>query len=107
MLYFGVTDRGVMRLPLTGTAQATEVIAGAEVRGPVVDGNVLYYVDGDTGGAPACTTNWGLYRASKTPGGTRTELIPPPMDCPLSLAFDSEALYWINGTTGTIVKLAK
>jgi hypothetical protein len=107
MLYFGVEDRGVLRLPLTGTSQATDVVSGTDVRAPVVDGSFLYYIDGDTGGAPACTTNWYLYRVGKTPGSTRTELVPPPQDCPGSLAFDSEALYWINQQTGTIMKLAK
>ena len=107
MLYFGVTQRGVVRLPLTGTTAATDVIAGTDVRSLIVDGSVLYYIDGSTGGAPACTTNWGLYRTTKTPGGARVELIPPPMECPYSLVTDSEALYWMNGNTGTIVKMAK
>lgn len=108
MLYFGVLERGLLRLTLTtGAPQATDVIAGTDVRSAVVDGDSLYYVDGDTGGAPACTNNWGLYRTAKTPGGVRVELLPPPMDCPRSLVTDSEAIYWINFDTGVIMKLAK
>ena len=107
MLYFGVTNRGLLRLPLSGNTAATDVIAGTEVGFPIVDGSELYYIDGSTGGAPACTTNWGLYRTTKTPGGTRVVLIPPPMECPFSLVTDSEAIYWINGNTGTIAKMAK
>lgn len=107
MLYFNVSKRGLLRLPLTGTAAATDIIAGTDPGYPIVDGNVLYYVDGDSGGAPACTSNWGLYSTTKTPGGARVVLIPPPMECPSSLVSDSEAIYWINSNTGTIAKLAK
>lgn len=107
MLYFAVEEQGLLRLPLTGTAQATKVITGIETRGPVVDGNSLYYVDGDTGGAPACTTNWGIYQTGKQPGSPRVTLLPPPLECPGSLATDADAIYWIYQTTGTIMKMAK
>ena len=107
MLYYGVREQGLMRLPLTGSAQATKVISGTDVRYAVVDGNSLYYIDGDAGGAPACTTNWGIYQTSKQPSTERVTLLAPPLDCPGSLATDATAIYWLYQTTGTVMMMAK
>ena len=107
MLYFATEDQGILRLPLTGSAQATNVTTGIDSRGPVVDGSSLYYIDGDTGGAPACTTNWGIYQVAKQPGSQRVTLLAPPLDCPGSIASDANAIYWAYYTTGTIMMMAK
>lgn len=107
MLYFGVRGQGIYRLPITASTQATKVITGIESKYPIVDGNQLYYIDGDTGGAPACTTNWGIYRTSKQPDSERVTLLPPPLSCPDSLVTDDKAMYWLYLTTGAVMKMAK
>lgn len=107
MLYFGVRGSGIYRLPITQSAQATRVIVGIESKYPIVDGNQLYYIDGDTGGAPACTTNWGIYRTNKQPDSERVTLLAPPLNCPDSLTTDDKAIYWLYLTTGAVMKMAK
>lgn len=105
MIYFGATGQGLMRLSLTASQPASLVTAGTDVRSPLVDGNFIYFIDGDTGGAPACTTNWSIGRSGKTPGSTRITLVAPPLDCPAYLIDDGEALYWMERTL--IKKVAK
>jgi hypothetical protein len=106
-LYFGVDGRGVMRLPTSGTAMATLLVAGREFRDVIWSDEQIYYIEGDTEGHPACTTNWNVYRVDATPGATPVPLVPPPLDCPGSLTADAAAIYWINSDSGSIYLLAK
>lgn len=107
MLYFGVEDQGVYRLPITASTQATKVITGIVSKYPIVDGNQIYYIDGDPGSAPACTNKWGIYRTNKQPGSERVTLLPPPLSCPDSLVTDEKAMYWLYLDTGAVMKMAK
>lgn len=106
-IYLGADGRGLMRLPILGSAPAVNIVPGRRIRDLILDGDQIYYIEGDNEGAPACTNNWGTYRVTATSGATPVTLIPEPQDCPGYLAMDAKAIYWINSDSGSIALLAK
>jgi hypothetical protein len=107
-LYFGAEGLGVMRLPLSGSASATALVAGRKVLDVVVDGDQIYYIEGDNGAAQNCTSNWTIYRTAAVAGATPVPIVPPPQECAAYLATDDAAVYWVNSTTsGSIHLIAK
>jgi hypothetical protein len=103
-LYFGSHYEGVLRLSLTETSSAELLTPGGRVYDVTVDQNTVYYNDGEP--TDECSDMWGIYSVPKT-GGTRTELLAPPIDCPLYMTVDSEAIYCVNDTDKLLMKLAK
>ena len=105
-LYFGSDGEGVMRLSLTDASSPDLLAHGTKTRYVIVDSGTLYYVEGDPPDVPACTSYWGIYSIPKT-GGTPTELVGPPTQCPSYLAADAEAIYWVDTDNGLLMRLAK
>jgi hypothetical protein len=104
-LYFGAEGLGVMRLPLSGSAGATALVAGRKVLDVIVDGDVIYYIEGDNGAAQSCTSNWTIYRIATAAGATPVPIVLPPQECAGSLATDEGAVYWVNSTASSSIHL--
>jgi hypothetical protein len=105
-LYFGSDGEGVMRLLLEDASSPDRLAQSAKIKSAIVYNDTVYYIDGDPPDVPACTSYWGIYSIPKT-GGTPTELVGPPTQCPRNLAADAEALYWANTDDGLLMRLAK
>jgi hypothetical protein len=107
-LYFGAEGLGVMRLPLSGSANATVLVSGRKFNDVVVDGDQIYYIEGDNGNAQVCGTNWTIYRTAPIAGATPVPIVVPPQDCAAYLATDDVAVYWANyATNGSLHLIAK
>ncbi|MBN2526116.1 MAG: hypothetical protein JXR76_06965 [Deltaproteobacteria bacterium] len=106
-VYFRSINEGILRVSAESSAQPELVTSYIDRDVIVADDGTLYYIDGDSGGAPACTTNWGLYKTEPSSPEVRIPLILPPMACPGSLIVDADALYWVNYDDSTLMKLAR
>lgn len=108
-LYFGAEGRGIMRLPLAGSASATALVSGRKFPDVIVDGDQIYYIEGDNGSAQNCTSNWTIYRMPAMAGATPIAVVSPPQECAAFLATDESAVYWTNSTVrdGSIHLVAK
>lgn len=107
-VYFRSIGEGIFRISTEPSSAQPELVTSVVSTDVVVaEDGTLYYIDGDSGGAPACTTNWGIYKLDPLSPNTPVTLIPPPMACPGSLKVDTDALYWINYDASALMKLAR
>lgn len=105
-LYLADAVLGVARIPLQPPA-TSELIASGAAEAPIVDDDEVYYVTPSAPAAAAgCSTDHALYRASKPPAPSASELLGPPLACPTALATDADAIYWLNGE-GAVLRLPK
>jgi hypothetical protein len=56
--------------------------------------------------ARGCGSNWSIWKVAKS-GGEPIRLVDSPISCPLHLAVDSVAVYWVDRDGGTISRVAK
>jgi hypothetical protein len=101
-LYVAAEDQGLVRL---STPNNVALVNSTGAMGDIeTDDTFVYYVDGASASA-TCTTSGSVSRVPKAGGAT--QVIASGQGCVGQLAVDVDAVYWVEPSSGRIVKVIK